>query len=261
MSSNVSRSNGSSGSNGSSDVSGDFKNGSLDFQTLTNKLQDPNSSIGKAVQGLDSNNPLLKGIDVTDGINNTEAKTLSGRIQEAQAKGEGNLDNDPLKLSQDEFLKAFGLNGQQRPEETGEAAGNDNGDKKAGGAEGDKKAGGAEGGKEAGGAEEGKGKATKDWNGDGKIDDADKQIEEKLQKIADKSGKSIDEVAEEIGGENGKIDEKSEIDKLDKMAKGAEAGSSGDSQGSNSNGLDNIIQGFSNNDSNNGANSLFSNAA
>lgn len=255
MASNVSRKDSSSSS---SDVSSEFENGGIEFNSLTKRLQDPSSSITKAVQGIASNNPLFKGIDVTDGINNTEAKTLSGRVQEAQVQGRGNLDNDPLKLSQDEFLKAFGLNGQQRPEEVGEAAKNDNmpGEAPAGEAAGAAPAASAPaGGQEAGG------KASKDWNGDGKIDQADMEIEEKLKKIAEKSGKSIDEVAQEIGGENGKIDEPGELDKLDKMAKSAESGGPGDSANSESNGLNDLIQSFGGNDGADGANSLFSEAA
>lgn len=254
MSSSVSRNDSSSSS---PDVSSDFKDGGLDFDGFVQKLMDSSSETSQAVQGIDYRNPILKGIDSADGFDATEANTIATRMEDEQS-----LDNNPLKLSQAEFLKAFGMGCEDCTGEAGQAPKNDNKAEEPGALEeaGTPPAGGAE----AGGGKEAGGQASKDWNGDGKIDAADKEIEDKLQEVADKTGKSIEEVAQEIGGENGKIDEQGEIDKLDKMAKSAEADGSGESDDGSqagSNGLNDLIQGFGGSNGADGANSLFSQAA
>lgn len=245
MGNGVSRTSGSdSSTSGSSSFRSDFGGGSADFESVAQKLQDPSSGISQAVKGLDPNNSLVKGLNVQDGIDSSEAGTITERLREQQASGPGNLDGKTNQLSLDEFLKAFGLDGQDRPTEAGETQPEGEGGAGKPG----------ESGKSGGESGSSSGKASQDWNGDGKIDETDAQIEEMLKKVAESSGKSIEEVAQEFGGEDGKINESGEMQKLEEAAGGQ--GSQGDQTGQSSgNGLDDLIGSFGNSDN------MFSQAA
>lgn len=232
------------------DFASEFGSQGLDFNAFTQSLSQPDSGIAKTIQGLDPSSPLLRGINSRDGIDAREAQQIAGNIFATQASGIGNLDNDPLKLSSQEFLLALGLDSLNATPDVGAPTAPEEG-----GSIGQSKQPDAAGSIGAPGAEQKQ--ASKDWNGDGRIDMADYVFEQQLkaaaeaagvpfeemvqalETLAQQSGKSVMEVAKEFGGENGTIDSMEEVQSLMQAAgqNTAQGGSAG-------NGLDALISSF-----------------
>lgn len=239
------------------DFASEFGNQGLDFNAFANSLTQADSGISKAIQNLDPSSQLLRGTNAKDGIDAREAQQIAGNIFATQSSGIGNIDGDPLKLSSQEFLAALGLDSLNATPDVGAPTA-----PQEGGAVGQSAQPEAPGSIGAPGAEQPK-QASKDWNGDGRIDMADYVFEQQLKAAADaagvpfedmvkaletiaqQTGKSVMEVAKEFGGENGIIDSKDEIQSL------MLAGSQNGQQGANgSNGLNDLIASFGGGESN-----------
>lgn len=233
------------------DFASEFGNQGLDFNAFTQSLSQPDSGISRTVQSLDPSSPLLRGVNARDGIDSREAQQIAGNVFATQASGIGNIDNDPLKLTSQEFLIALGLDSLNSTPDVGAPT-----EPEEGGSVGESQQPEAAGSAGAAGAEGAK-QATKDWNGDGRIDMADYVFEQQLkaaaesagvpfeelvqalESLAEQTGKSVMEVAKDFGGENGIIDSMEEVKSL------MQAGGQDGSQGANaSNGLDQLISGF-----------------
>ncbi len=236
------------------DFASEFGNQGLDFNAFTQSLGQADSGIARTIQSLDPTSPLLRGINAKDGIDAREAQQIAGNVFATQASGIGNLDNDPLRLTSQEFLTALGLDSLGAKPEVGAPTGPEEGGKA-----GESKQPDAAGSVGSAGAEKTK-QATKDWNGDGRIDMADyvfeqqlkaaaesagipfEQLVEALETLAQQQGKSVMDVAREFGGENGIIDSMEEVEGLMSAA-----GKGGDDQAAAAgNGLDQLISSFGN---------------
>lgn len=232
------------------DFASEFGNQGLTQQDFVAALSDSNSDINKTLLSLDPSSRILGGATRDGVIDAREAQQIAGNIFATQTSGIGNLDNDPLKLSSQEFLLALGLDSLNSTPDVGADTAPEEG-----GSVGESKQPDAAGSAGAAGAEQKQ--ATKDWNGDGRIDMADYVFEQQLkaaaeaagvpfeemvqalEALAQEQGKSVMEIAKQFGGENGTIDSMEEVQNL------MQAAGRNDSQGdSASNGLDALISSF-----------------
>lgn len=244
------------------DFASEFGSQGLDFNAFTQSLSQPDSGISKTIQNLDPSSSILRGVYATDGFSAYEKQLIAGNIFATQKSGLiGNLDNDPLKLSSQEFLLALGLDSLNATPDVGAPTAPEEG-----GSIGQSKQPDAAGSIGAPGAEQKQ--ASKDWNSDGRIDMADYVFEQQLkaaaeaagepfeemvkalETLAQQTGKSVMEVAKEFGGENGTIDSMEEVQSLMQAA-----GQNTAQGGSDGNGLDALISSFG------GGNNGFRNAA